>query len=117
MSDVEKTLVHIRGHFADRAKLPEKQLAEAEGFVAELKKLEDKGMKPGADMVASGRQILKDVAHQTEVYAYNAAIMVGQEAKTENEVHKMLAHVMAGVERLESTQRMLRSALKDEAIA
>lgn len=107
--------LHIRGHFAEQAKLPEKQLIAAESFVEKLKKLEQKGKPPSADMVATGHEMLRNIARETEVYSYNAAILVGHEANSENEVHRMLAHVMAGVERLEKTQNLLRTALKSEA--
>lgn len=115
MTEINTSPQQIKGHFGDRARMPEHHLDRAETFMRQLSILQEKGSAPTSDMVQDGRQLLKKMAQDTEVYAYNAAIVAGQEGATENEVHRMLSHVLAGVERLETTQRMLRQALKEDA--
>lgn len=101
----------VSSHFSQRAATAKHSIEQAENFAAELAATVAKGGKPSESIVKSGRDILRNLDEQVELYAFNAAILAGQIATNDDEINRQVATLERGVEHAEQTSARLRSTL------
>lgn len=102
----------MRSDFAQKAVLPETQIAAAEKFVSQLSKLAQTGAPPSEKVIKSGKDLLQNLEQQTEIFMFHAAVLAGQESSTDTDLDSKIEAVEQSVARAEQTSTKLRSALK-----
>jgi len=104
--------VSLRTHFAERAVLPERQLNEANKFLDVLDQRMAGGQTPTPADVKTGQKILDQLAPSVEVFAFNAAILAGQEAGDPQDLEARVNAISASLESAQMTTERLRQTLQ-----
>ncbi len=97
----------ISNHFSLKAELPQKTIKQAKEFLGHLAET-----TPTATDVATGHQLLTTLEEKTELYAFHAAVLAGQEASSDKDLDTRVTAIAKSSEQAERTTERLRTALK-----
>ena len=115
MADITTTPQSLREQFASKAVLPAKQIEKAEAFITTVKELVAKGVTPSGQMIKEGKGLLRTVAEQTDVFLFNAAALVAQEAAQEaapeSDLDRRLTRFNPDLEKAQQTIDRLNATL------
>ena len=90
-----------------KAAVPKKQIADAEQFLNLLQ-----GTQPSANDVQTGKKVLADLDAQKELYEFQAAVLAGQEAKSDSDLDRRVNTIAQTIRPAEVASDKLRDALK-----